>query len=168
MRFISSITKSILVATVVLFSRSAAHGESGWTTLAKGASAHSASNSNSDKGVKAAGTAVAQGTFYLIASTCSGTPDAFEALFYVRQSGSRFTVSDSAGLRLSGRGSRSGFKVSARRLDRRNGVSVTHSISAGPVLYDYTANFRYTATLRRLSDGAGCQAVFEGNMSINR
>jgi|GEM_PF-4229202 len=168
MRPISSIIKGLLVVLVFLASHRLVHAQNRWTTLNTGVSAQAASASKVGMTIKAASTAVVQGTFYLVSSSCNGTADRFNALFYVKQRGARFTLHDSAGLRLSGRGSRNGFQVSARRLDRRNGMSVTHTISAGPVLYDYTANFRYTATLRRMSDSASCQAIFEGTFNISR
>lgn len=168
MRPISSIIKGLLVVLVFLASHSLVHAQNRWTTPDTLVSAQTASASKAEKSIKAASTAVVQGTFYLVNSSCNGTADAFNALFYLKQRGTRFTLHDSAGLRLSGRGSRNGFQVSARRLDRRNGMRITHVISAGPVLYDYTANFRYTATLRRISDNASCQAVFEGTLNIDR
>lgn len=167
MRSISIITKAFLVATTVLATRGAAQAENIWAKTSKPTTAQAMSTKGSAQRVGAASTAVVHGTFYLVRTSCVGTSDAFNALLYVRQSGYRFSVQDSGGMKLSGRGNRTGFSVSTRKLDRRAGVTTTHVISAGPVLSDYTANFRYTATLRRNFDGATCQAVFEGTLQVN-
>lgn len=167
MRSISIITKSVLVVTALLVTRGAAHAENRWSSSVKGDAVHSMATKESAKRVSAAATAVVHGTFYLARTSCVGAADAFNVLLYVRQNGARFTVQDSGGMRFTGRGNGSGFSVSTRRIDRRSGISTTHQIAAGPVLSDYTANFRYTATLRRQIDGASCQSVFEGNLKVN-
>jgi hypothetical protein len=167
MRSISIITKSILVVTALLVTRGAAHAESRWSRSVKAGAVQSMATKESEQRVSAAGTAVVHGTFYLSRTTCVGATDAFNVLLYVRQNGARFVVQDSGGMRFTGRGNRSGFSVSTRKLDRRSRISTTHEIAAGPVLSDYTANFRYTATLRRQIDGASCQSVFEGNLKVN-
>jgi hypothetical protein len=168
MRSISIITKSILVVTTALLvARDTAHAESRWSRSVKAAPVQATATKASEQRVSAAGTAVVHGTFYLTSTSCVGAAEAFNVLLYVRQNGYRFTVHDSAGMRLTGRGNRAGFSVGTRKLDRRSGVTTTHEISAGPVLSDYTANFRYSATLRRKIDGASCQSIFEGNLKVN-
>ncbi len=167
MRSVSIITKTIFVAASILTTRSAALADTTWAKTSHPAKAQAMSQTSSGQRMSASSTAIVHGTFYLVSTSCVGTSDAFNALFSVRQSGYRFIVQDSGGMKLTGRGNRAGFSVSTRKLDRRAGVTTTHVISAGPVLSDYTANFRYTATLRRNVDGASCQAVFEGNLQVN-
>lgn len=167
MRSISIITKSILVVTNLLVGRDAVHAESNWSNSVKTAGVHSMTTKDSEGRVNAAGAAVVAGTFYLTQTNCVGAADAFNTVLYVKQSGGRFTVQDASGLRLKGRGSYRGFSVKARKFNFQSGIETTHSISAGPVLMNYTANFRYTASLRRRLDGASCQSVFEGNLRVN-
>ena len=167
MSSISIITKSILVATALLVARDAAYAESKWSRSIKTNVMQSMGTQESAQRVNAAGTAVVAGTFYLTQTNCVGASDAFNAVLYVKQSGRRFTVQDSSGLRLTGQGNQRGFSVKARKFNFQSGIETTHSLSAGPVLTNYTANFRYTATLRRRLDGASCQSVFEGNLRVN-
>jgi hypothetical protein len=164
---ISIIKKSILVVTALLVARDAAYAESKWSNSLKTTAVQSMGATRSEQRVNAAGTAVVAGTFYLTQTSCIGAADAFNTVLYVKQSGRRFTVQDSNGLRLRGRGSYRGFSVKARKFNFQSGIETTHSLSSGPVLSNYTANFRYTATLRRPLDGASCQSVFEGNLRVN-
>ena len=167
MRHFNTIIKILIVAATVGVTEGMAKAESRWAESTKQLSAQATALDKKEHRVMAAGTAVVHGTFYLIRSSCVGTSDAFNALMYIRQKGSRFVVQDSAGMKLTGKGNHTGFSVKSRRLDRRSGIRTTHVISAGPVLSDYTANFRYTATLQRLTDGASCQVIFEGNLRVN-
>ncbi len=167
MRSFSIFTKSILVATAVLVARDAAYASSKWSNSVKTAGVQSMATKESEQRVTAAGTAVVAGTFYLTQTNCIGAADAFNTVLYVKQSGRRFTVQDASGLRLTGHGNQRGFSVKARKFNFQSGIETTHSLSAGPVLTNYTANFRYTATLRRRLDGASCQSVFEGNLRVN-
>jgi hypothetical protein len=167
MRSISIITKSILVVAALLVTRGAAHAETKWSKPIKADGVESMSEYKSGQRMSAAGTAVLHGTFYLTQTNCVGASDAFNTVLYVKQSGRRFTVQDSSGLRLTGRGSQRGFSVKARKFNFQSGIETNHVLSAGPVLANYTANFRYTATLRRRLDGASCQSVFEGNLRVN-
>lgn len=168
MRHLRIIIKSILIVVSLLETRGVAKADNLWASVSRQPIAsHALSSPKPHQGISASRAAIAHGTFFLVQTTCVGTPDIFNTALYVKQSGRKFSVQDSNGMRLTGRGKQRGFAVKGRSLDLRRGLTTSHVISAGPVFSDYTANFRYTATIRRVMDGSSCQAVFQGNLRIN-
>lgn len=168
MRINSFITSCLLVTTAMLSIKNSARAETPWAKSPSSAKVQSMATKDSDSKVNSTGTAVVQGSFYLVATSCVGASDSFNALLYVNQRGSRFVVQDaSSGLRFKGRGSRRGFSVKAKVRNRTTGDNYALTLTAGPVLSDYTANLRYSAKVFNYRTGGVCSSVFEGDFQVN-
>ncbi len=115
---------------------------------------------------KAAVMYVAEGTFYLTSTTCGGAKNSFFTRLLVTQNGRNFTVKDPVGEKLKGKGTRGGFRVTSSKTNGATGITTFLELTAGPISRNRTANFRFSGSLHRKSDGASCQSVFDGTLRL--